>query len=215
MWRSILEAAGVAIRDRDGVWLVYTHTRDDLLTCLARGVPLGMDFDVDEALTWIAIPLCNLLTSRMWPDAALSRWTGVVTTLKKCALGMSLNGVMLDALCSMAATMQLDQAEVARGLAEAARLEAAGADNRGGWWKHCSRVLKVSKFFSDTNRPWQLAIVLTVVVVIDILHHAVIGKNCRPATLSDMVDPQRSIVVGPKRICWISSSRSSRTHGLC
>ena len=39
LWSSILEVAEVAFWDQDGVWLVYTHTREDLVESLARGVP--------------------------------------------------------------------------------------------------------------------------------------------------------------------------------
>ena len=57
-----------------------------------------------------------------------------------------------------------------------------------------SRILKLSPFFCDAQRKWQVGVVLVNVGVVDQLHWQILGATCvrAKADLFDMVDPRSS-----------------------
>ena len=127
-----------------------------------------------EAQRHIAIRLWNILFGTAWPVAALSKWVNVVNALKRMALGTGLGMILPNALAMLASEMSLDAERVDR---ELAAEQARGGGDNLGWLKHCSRILRVSKFWTLPGQPPRLLASLKVVTEIHELAKTLFGHN--------------------------------------
>lgn len=149
--------------------------------------------DIDIAITDTTAMVQNVLVGCAWPVAALSRWTQVIDGLKRIVFGAALGGgVFIRCLARLGAG--IDEGSVHRDLEASARLAAQGLEAEDGHTKHCARILRVARFWESPERPWQAAIVLICTSVIDKLSQKLLGKDHKKVTLTDLVDPGRSLV---------------------
>lgn len=149
-----------------------------------------------NAVSDAAALLQNALFGQAWPIAALSRWTHVVQGMKRMMLGVALGGILVSAFARLATTMRINETEIEEGLQAAAR-DGSETDR---WHRHCSRVLRVSRYWSDAERSWQACVVLLTVVPVDQMCYAIMGRERSPANLSDMVDPTGSLVARTQQL---------------
>lgn len=157
----------------------------------------------DEAVTVVCSKLHNVLFSKAWPVAVLSRWTHVVEALKRVTFGAALGGILVKALGALAGRLRIDDASVAAAEEDVARAraQAAGGEVDDSRAKRLSRVLRVSKFWSPKGVSWQTAVVLVCTVTIDRLAQRILGHSHQAVTLSDLVDPGRSVVATTASQC--------------
>ena len=97
------------------------------------------------------------------PIACLSRWTNVVEALKLLVFGAALGGVMVDAFGVLSGFMQIDEADLEQRMQANARAELRGEEATDHYAKHCARVVRVAKFWSEPGRGWKSGAVLVCV----------------------------------------------------
>ena len=100
-------------------------------------------------------------------------------------LGTAFLQILPRALAMLSDELNLDEATVTRQLAEEQARN--GDDGRAGWLKHFKRTLRVSAFWNAPGKGWRLMASLRVVVRLDILAKALLGKSKIKCTLTDMV----------------------------
>ena len=154
------------------------------------------DVDLDAAIDSIAKPLVKVFLGRRWEVATLSRWHGVTHCMKRLALGVLFNNVIPYSLFGLSRQLSLSEEKLARARRELADAIARGEDAENKWLENASRVMKVSKFFQDPARNWQLGILLIVNSEIEHVHWALLGRvgKLRKASLLDLVAPRTSVL---------------------
>ena len=173
-----------ALLDDDGNWVVY----------LADGMDEA-DIDLEQELARILAPIFVVFIKRRWDVAALSRWVGVSRTLKRCALGSMLNGLIPEAIGGMGKTMQVDERALQREVQKQTAAALAGAEYDSNRVTSMSRIHRVSTFFQIPERRWQLGIAVKVVSIVEELHWTLLGGKGRPkASIATLVDPGASVV---------------------
>jgi hypothetical protein len=153
--------------------------------------------DRGAAVDAVLDPIVRALLGRRWETAALSRWTGVMSTLKRMLLGTLWNNILPSCLSGLSASMGITEEKVKSMMEEACKAVREGQPVDQSSATSCARVLKLSVFFQDEQRSWQLGIILLCAGVADRLHWSVIGAPNRGVSrldLSGLVDPQRSAV---------------------
>ena len=153
--------------------------------------------DRGAAVDAVLDPIVRALLGRRWETAALSRWTGVMSTLKRMLLGTLWNNILPSCLSGLSASMGITEEKVKSMMEEACKAVREGQPVDQSSATSCARVLKLSVFFQDEQRSWQLGIILLCAGVADRLHWSVIGAPSRGVSrldLSGLVDPQRSAV---------------------
>ena len=107
-----------------------------------------------QSVEKIVGPLVKVLVARRWANAALNRWTGTISALKRMVLGCCLNNVLPESLSGLGAEMDLTDAKVDRLLKKAQAAQLEGEDTGKGevfWATHCKRVLRLSAFLSNAR----------------------------------------------------------------
>ena len=154
--------------------------------------------DEDKVVSSIVGPLLAVLTRRRWEVATLSRWTGVLSCLKRMVLGTLMGNILPSALSGLSADMNITEAKVKKYQEAAQEAMLRGEDSRAFHnAKEGSRVLRVSSFFQSPDRSWQLGVILISASVVDRLAWAVIGAPSRgieKLSLSGIADPRFSAV---------------------
>ena len=170
-----------------GAWLYYTG-RD--------GPFFDRDIDMEAAADSIAKPLDKLFLGRRWEVATLSRWHGVMHCMKRLAMGTMFNKVLPQSLAAMSRQLALSEAKLEKARLDLASAILRGEDAENHWLQNASRVMKLSRFFQDEARAWQIGVVLIVNSEIERLHWLLLGRGgeTRKANLGDLVDPRRSCV---------------------
>ena len=94
--------------------------------------------------------------------------------------------------------VQVVRVKVAAAVAKASAAQAAAEQAGEGevhWAGHCKRVLRLSTFFRDSGRRWQMGVVLLAASIVDRLHWAVLGSADRGRLqLRDLVDSADSAI---------------------
>lgn len=86
------------------------------------------DVDIERAAADISEHLVRVLVRRRWPVAALSRWTGVLSRLKRMLLGAVMGDILPRSLAGLSARMSVTKKQVQAMLAELAAKVSRGAD---------------------------------------------------------------------------------------
>ena len=77
--------------------------------------------DRGAAVDAVLDPIVRALLGRRWETAALSRWTGVMSTLKRMLLGTLWNGILPKCLSRLSASMGISQERVSSLMDEACK----------------------------------------------------------------------------------------------
>ena len=82
-------------------WCHVSNDRDP--KHVEEGFPVGQPCcrDREQSIERVVVPLLNWLVHRPWNVAAVSRWTHMSNTLRKLAVGLLADGVLLEALREM------------------------------------------------------------------------------------------------------------------
>lgn len=94
----------------------------------------------DAIVEAILGPLAKVLVTRRWGVAALNRWTGTISALKRLVLGTVLNNILPESLSGLGAEMHLTQARADAALKKAHAAQLAGEESGHGevyWATHC------------------------------------------------------------------------------
>ena len=123
----------------------------------------------DEAVAYIAQPLLKMLAHKRWEQAALSRWSGATSCLKRMVVGAVLNNILHDSLAALVGRTQLDERKVQAELKEcgAERQVAGEASDDCKWLQHCRRIIRPIVYFHTPGRRWQMGVALVVSPCID------------------------------------------------
>jgi len=73
-----------------------------------------LDIDRDAASDVIADHLIKVLIRRRWETAAASRWTGVLSCLKRMLLGVIMGGIPPQSLAGLSSSMHITEGKVAK-----------------------------------------------------------------------------------------------------
>lgn len=149
-----------------------------------------------KAVVRIVQPLLEVFVARRWETAALSRWTGVMSCLKRMAVGVMMNSVFATALGKLEDKLGVTPDALKREQDTNAARAAAGEEVDDTPAKNMSRVLRASAFFRRADRAWQLGVTIVSVGIVDRLHWQVLGAHGAgsKATLTDLVDPKKTMV---------------------
>ena len=153
--------------------------------------------DLDEAAKYISAPLVKCMVGRRWEVAALSRWTGVMRCLKRVVLGAMFNNVLPSTLSALSSNMGITDAKLEKEKNDSMAMIVRGEEANTFNLMNMTRVMKVSKYFRDATGRWQMGVLLIGCAQIEKLHWLVLGsgsENRRKANLTDLVDPQVSII---------------------
>ena len=166
---------------------------------------------LEDAINSVVDPLLRVLVKRRWPKAALSRWTGVLSCMKRMLIGIVMGNVLPRSLSGLSADMNLTEKKVQKLLEELADRIRRGEEVNASDQRATSsaRVLKVSAYFQNPSISWQLGVIFIVASLIEQLHWKVIGtpaKGLKKLKLSELVDPVSSEIaaVGQKMFHLLS-----------
>ena len=155
-----------------GAWLYFISDGRDASRRAATEQRLQ-----DEAVEYIVRPIINVLIKRGWPVAALSRWTGVTSVLKRVILGASMNNCLPNVLSFLSIDMALSEEELKKERAKVAERVLRGEDANDHWLQAASRVTRVSSYFSDPIVAWRLGVLLISGAPLEDLHWRICGLN--------------------------------------
>lgn len=147
----------------------------------------------EEAVDFVAKPLHDVLIKRRWTQAALSRWTGVMSCLKRMLLGIVMGRSLPLSLASLSSSMSITEQKVTRLLEEVAEKIKQGLEASDHYARECARVLKVAGYFRDEHITWKLGVIFIGASTLQRLHWKIIGVPSRglpKLTLSGLVDPK-------------------------
>ena len=173
---------------RSGAWIYYVEDVAD-----HRRPQRELE---EKGLSHIVGPIVKVLLGRRWEVAALSRWTGVSSCVKRATLGAVLNNVLPECLANLSRQLSLSDEKLQQAKQKLAEAILRGEEAENHWLQNATRVMKVSKFFQDGARRWQMGVLLIAGSVVERLHWCLLGKAdlFRKATLSDLVDPRCSVL---------------------
>lgn len=200
---ALLESAGAKnTRWSDAIMQMMSRSRFDKdtgswLYYLPQGSALGDGARLhQEAVDYIAQPLVEVFVARRWEIAALSRWTGVMSCLKRMALGVVMNSVLPSALQGLSGRLGVTEAGLQKEMQIIEAKTASGEEADDFAAKTMKRVLRISTFFSEPARRWQVGVTLMCAAVVDKLHWRILGARGKlpKASLGDIVDPVSSVV---------------------
>lgn len=156
----------------------------------------------DDSLDKVAIPLMNLLLQRPWSRSSENRWTYVVVTLRRLALGFVAAGALPDSLRELKTHWGLSDAVVPM-------LERMAAADRGDFHSASKlRLLRVCRSMCSPRAFFTLGLELTVLSQVDALLYEVLGDNRsesighnrrEAAKLSALLDQNGSIVAAAEQ----------------
>ena len=164
---------------------------------------LRQRLDQESIVAKIAVPLLKVFVGRRWPTAALSRCFGVMTCLKRVALGTLMNCILPDALALLSDRLSLTEQSVQQQAADNIQRAMAGQEVDTNRVLHDSRIVKLSKYFGDNEQQWKIVVILKSACIVDKLHWTILGKGARmqPADLHSLVDPAVSKVAETQSSC--------------
>lgn len=192
--QDVQELSGKVKYDKERKkWIYFVWSHEESLAA-ARDRTTMPTVTHDDAVTTLAIKLQSVLFGQAWPVGAVSRWTHIVEALKRTTFGAALGNILILAFASLGDRMSLDEATVQAQLETKAAAKAQGREVDDRWEKHCSRIIRVSKFWGTDGKQWQTAVVLICTVAVDRLAQNILGRNHHSATLASMVDPGKSVV---------------------
>lgn len=143
----------------------------------------------EDALEKLAVPVVNLLLQRPWSRSSENRWTYVVVTLRRIALGFITSKVLPDSLRELKTHWGLSEAMVPM----LERIVAADQGDFPGASK--LRLLRVCRSLCAPEAAFTLGVQLIVLSQVDGLLYECLGDNRkRGATLSQMLDLRTSPV---------------------
>lgn len=156
------------------------------------GDPCCASFEV--ALEKVAVPLINVLLQRPWSRSSENRWTYVVVTLRRLALGYLAGRALPDSLRELKTHWDLSDKLVPM-------LERLVAADRGEYHNTSKlRLLRLCRSLCSPRAPFCLALELTVLARVDSLLYETLGDNRRSAAkLSKLVDQADSIVAAAEQ----------------
>jgi hypothetical protein len=148
-------------------------------------------FDLDELVGKHVQPILKVFVNRRWPEAALSRWTGVMTCLKRVAIGGLMNNFFGISLSTLDKKLEYKEADIRADMARKLARCLAGEEVDTKREVHATRVIKLASYFSDCVRQWQMIIIIMGASIVDKLHWVVLGRGPHQpkATLAEMIDP--------------------------
>ena len=185
-WLADLQAVCEVCSYENGMYVVY--------------IPDGTTRPSDEDLLQrILGRVTKILVSRSWGTAALNRWSGTISVLKRVVLGCMLNDILPSTVAGLGARMDITEAQVEERIHRMHAAELAGeAKGEGEQYAiaHSRRVLRLGCFFRLPSRSLQCGIVLTTCSLIDRMHWVIIGTEGRPkASLMDLLRPHSSPII--------------------
>ena len=152
--------------------------------------------DINAIAQSIASKLSAVLYSRRWANAALSRWVGVLSNLKKVLLGIVMGNVIPIPFAALPQAMRLNEADVQDKCVQIARGLAAGEDITDFWSLSCKRICTQGKFWAQRSKRVEAVVVFTVSSVVDTLHWKILGVKGKyeRATFTSFLDPINTII---------------------
>lgn len=186
-FRSVMDMLEKCPFDRStGKWLHYS----------VEPTHAGRLVAAERAIGEMSDALVRVFVTKRWETAALSRWTGVMNCLKRMALGILMNGALASCLGSLRQRLGATEEQLQHELKKNAARAASGEDVDDTVATNLSRILRVSVFFSDPTRKWQVGVTLISVAVVDKLHWDILGAQGRKrkATLAEMAGPSGNVV---------------------
>ena len=143
----------------------------------------------DESVSKVVVPILNLLAHRPWAQSAENRWTYVLTTLKKWALGCLCHKLLPEAVVALKTHWGLSEAV----LAMLERIVAADANDYNA--KSKLRLLRVVKTLCQPSVPWKIGIVVQTLDIVDRLLYAILGDGVSSrATLLSFLSESDSLL---------------------
>ena len=155
-----------------------------------EGKPLGSPCcrDRDEAIEKVVVPAVNMFVNRCWSNAAASRWTYVLPTLKRLLLGCVAKRVLPESLRCLKTTSDLSDSLIPM----LEQLVAGDADDFSS--KSKLRLLRVCQRFCPINSSWELAAIVVALESVDESFYEIMGHEGRKACLQDLLDSRKSII---------------------
>ena len=156
-----------------------------------------------DMLASIATPLSQIFVARRWPNAALSRWIGVMTCLKRVALGMIMNNILGDVLAGLVGKLDISEKTIKQQTESNEKKLVVGAEVNANAVVHDSRILKLSKYFRSLGQKWQVAVILRAAALVDKIHWGILGHSRRrqAANLDALVDVKGSLIAEVLSTC--------------
>ena len=102
--------------------------------------------DVESCVQSVAQPLITVFVVRRWSRAALSRWGGTISVLKKVVLGCVMGNIIPNAIVSLRSASNITETKIAAMSKdmEDEMKQSDGDDNK--WALQCCRMLRCPIF---------------------------------------------------------------------
>ena len=161
-----------------------------------RGRPLGSACcsSRSESVDKVAVALVNFLLHRPWDRSSENRWTYVLNTLRKLAVGYACKQVLPHALRMLKATWKVD-ASMER------QLELLlDADQNNFHAKSQLRLLRVCRSFCEPSTPWRIAVEIVSLTQVDRVLYEVLGDGVKErASLATLLDEETSVLASSQQ----------------
>lgn len=163
------------------------------------GAPVGSAccHDFEESVERTIVPVLNLMVHKPWDRSAQSRWTYVLTLLRKLCLGYLSFGLLPAALRDLKTHWGLSE-----GMAPMLE-RMIGADN--GEYEHRSklRLLRVVRAFCSSDSLFALGLEVTTLSTIDPLLYDILGDGEKErCNLARLVSERHSVVAASQEALW-------------
>lgn len=137
--------------------------------------------DHDEAVDKVAVPLLNWV-AKPWDVQVTSRWTYVLSALRKLLVSCMAKRLFPTALMNMKASMGVDDSM------EASLAKLILADKEDYAARSKMRLIRICKCFGEPAVVWKIAVLISVHAEVDVILHAILGyAQGKKATLSSLV----------------------------
>ena len=137
----------------------------------------------DEMIEQMAVPFLNLVVHRPYTRSAQSRWTAVLSMLRKITLGFACAGVLPAAVKELLLSWRLHEGLIA----DLQRMVALDGDDWAS--KNKLRLLRVTQGFSGKAPLFALALELTMLTAVDSMLTEILGQDgFARADMSKLVD---------------------------
>lgn len=161
-----------------------------------RGLPLGSACcsSRSESVDKVAVALVNFLLHRPWDRSSENRWTYVLNTLRKLAIGYACKQILPYALRMLKATWKVE-------VSMERQLELlVDADQNNFHAKSQLRLLRVCRSFCDPSTPWRIAVEIVSLTQVDRVLYEVLGDGVKErASLATLLDEETSVLASSQQ----------------
>ena len=143
--------------------------------------------DRSESVEKAVVPLLNLMVNRHWDNSSENRWTYVLSTLRRIALGCSASRLLPESLQLLKVFWGLNDSMIS----SLERLLQADAGDFHT--KSKLRLLRICKCFCATDFCWQIGIIVTTLTIVDSILFAILSDgHSAKASLTSLLDSRNS-----------------------